>query len=359
MANTPTTATLAAAAMSLVYENNIARQINRAAPTLQILSKIPLRGQKAVDWEISTGSANYAATSPIAPGADVTNFNRDTTTAAHLPITTYHEAFAYDGLGEAIAACSNSPTDLGNLRIYEMDNAAERLGSSMGLHLWTGTGANDQVMGLIDPTSGALLDTGTYATVDKGSVTQFQGNVISAKTFNGGSLTPTLLRAGLTKIFKTARGSKRPTLGVFSAAAFDKYAAIFDPQRRYEFSNEINVGGQMIKLDAGVDVMTFSGIPFIRDVSIPETTVGTLAMLNTNEVMIRYLPQPTASELMNQVNIMVTQDGQQQSMGTGLTGKMIELARTGDRRKFAIYTYWQVQCRTPNTNLLITDLNIS
>jgi hypothetical protein len=345
--------------MSLVYENNIARQINRAAPTLQILSKIPLRGQKAVDWEISTGTVNYAATAPIAAGADVTNFNRDTTTAAHLPITTYHEAFAYDGLGEAIAACSNSPSDLGNLRIYELDNASERLGSAMGLHLWTGTGASDQVMGLIDPTSGALLDTGTYATVDKGSVTQFQGNVINAATFSGGSLTPALLRKGITKIFKTARGSKRPTLGVFSAEAFDKYAAIFDPQRRYQFVTELNVGGRQIKLDAGVDMMEFSGIPFIRDISIPETTTGTLAMLNTNEVLIRYLPQPTSSELLNNVNITVTQDGQMQSMGTGLTGKLMELARTGDRKKFAIYVYWQVQCRTPNTNLLVTGLNIN
>jgi hypothetical protein len=358
MANTPTTATLAAAAMSLVYENNLARQINRAAPTLQVLSKIPLRGQKAVDWEVVTGTANYAATAPIAAGADVTNFNRDTVTPAHLPMTTYHEGFAYDGLGEAIAQCSGSPSELANLRIYEMDNAAERLGSAMGLHLWTGTGANDQVMGLIDPTSGALLDTGTYATIDKGSVTQFQGNVINAATFNGGALTPDLLRAGITKIFKTARGSKRPTLGVFSAEAFDRYAAIFDPQRRYQFMTELNVGGRQIKLDAGVDVMEFSGIPFIRDISIPETTVGTLALLNTNEVFVRYLPMPTAAELMGGVNITVTQDGQAQSMGTGLTGKLMELARTGDRRKFAIYVYWQVQCRAPNTNMLYTNLAI-
>src|ERR1019366_3476865 len=158
---------------------------------------------------------------------------------------------------------------------------------------------------------------------------QFQGNVINATTFNGGSLTPSLLRAGLTKVFKTARGSKRPTLGIFSASAFDKYAAIFDPQRRYEFTTEISVAGNQIKLDAGVDVMTFAGIPFIRDISIPETTVGTLALLNTNETMIRYLPQPTSAELMNGVNITVTQDGQQQSMGTGLTGKLMPLARTG------------------------------
>ena len=359
MADTPRTAALAAAAMSLVYENNIARQINRAAPTLQILNKVSLVGQKAVDWEISTGAANYAATAPLAAGADVTSFNIDTHTAAHLPITTYHEGFAFDGLGEAIARCSGSPSELANMRIYEMDTASERLGSAMGLHLWTGTGASNQVMGLIDPTSGALLDTGTYATIDKAAVTQFQGNVISATTFNGGALTPALLRKGLTKVFKTARGSKRPTLGVFSAEAFDKYAAIFDPQRRYEFMTELSVGGRKIVLDAGVDVMTFGGIPFIRDISIPETTTGTLAMLNTNEVLIRYLPQPTSDELLNGVNITVTEDGTVQSKGIGLTGKLIELARNGDRRRFAIYVYWQVQCRTPNTNLLVTGLNIS
>jgi hypothetical protein len=359
MANTPTTATLAAAAMSLVFENNVARSINRAAPTLQVLNKVALQGQKAVDWIVRYGSANYAATAPIAPGADVTNFNRDSSAPAHLPITTYHEAFAYDGLGEAIARCSGSPSDLANMRVEELDTAAERLGSAIAQHLWTGTGLNDQIMGLLDPTSGAMLDTGTYAGIDKGSVTQFQGNVIDAKVFNGGRLTPTLMRAGLTKIFKKARGSKRPTLGVFSADAFDTYAAIFDPQRQYQFVTELSVGGKLIKLDAGVDVMSFAGIPFIRDISIPETTTGTLALLNTNEVMIRYLPQPTSDELMSGVGITVSQDGTMQSMGTGMTGKLIEIARLGDRRRFAIYMYLQVQNRNPNTSLLYTNLALN
>ena len=365
-----TAATLESIALATVYQNKVAPQINRACPGFQLMPKIPLEpGQSAVTWDItSAAQAGSGGTAPIADGATATNAGIDTLGKATLPIRTYHSGFAITGLADAMARWTGNPADLANLRIFELEKAAQRLGVDMAVDTLTGDGYGDAtnipVIGLIAADTGTpwattkpggLLDTGSYAGVAKLSVTQFRGNIMNLTTENGGTLNPSVMRKAISKIVSRDPMSRRPSVILASTYCWDKHVAMFDAQRRYDLDVIKTSGGQVIQLDAGMEVATFDGIPMIRDVRIPETTTGTMLFLNLDEVAIRYIPIPTAEDI-ERGEITVTPGYGSTSTGTGMMGKIIKMARVGDKETYYIYTYWQVQVQTPASHCYMYNI---
>jgi len=343
-----TSATLTVA-LATMYENKVAGLINRACPTLQFLPKIPADG-KNVEWAVAYGSADVHASVCLAEDGDISVVNTDTLATAYLPYRVYHDAFGFTGLGEALARVAGNPSDLKNVEMWEMDRSSTRLGAGIAYHMFQGNSAANpaQISGLLTASTGALLSTGIYATVDKGSVTQFAGNHIDASTSStGGKLSLPLMRQMISTIIAADESSRAPTFISASNKCFDQYCNLFDANRRWV--NEVTLGSRAIKLDGGVQIAEFDGIPVVRDVKIPETTTGTMLFLNDQEVRMRYIPQPSATDIV-QGNIQVTSDGKTLSKSTGLTGKIIKLGRKGDYDTYAIVCYIQLQVRSPNAN---------
>ena len=344
-AQTAATLTLA---LATTYENKVAGLVNRACPTLQMIPKVPATG-KNVEWAVAYGTADAHATVALAEGGPISTINTDTLGTAYLPYCVYHDAFGFTGLGEDIARVEGNPSDLKNVEMWELDRSAVRLGSGIAYHMFTGNSAATpaQINGLLTASTGALLSTGVYATVDKGSVTQFAGNHTNASTANtGGKLSLPLMRDMISQIIAADELSRAPTFIAASNKCFDQYCNLFDAQRRWV--NEVTLASRTIKLDGGVQIAEFDGIPVVRDVKIPETTTGTMLFIQDQEVRMCYIPQPTALDILQQ-NIEVTSDGKTQSKSTGMTGKIIRLGRTGDFDTYAIVCYIQLQVRSPNS----------
>lgn len=335
-------------ALATIYENKVAGLINRACPTLQFIRKIPGKA-KNVTWDLVYGAADAAATVALAEDGDITTINSDSLATAYLPYCVYHDATGFTGLGEAIARAAGNPEDLKNVEVFQMDRSSLRLGAGIANHLFAGnSGATPkQINGLITATTGALRSTGTYATVDKASITQFAGNQIDLATETGGALTLAVMRKMISTICSRDEMSRAPTVISASNLMFDKYCGLFDAQRRW--TQDVTLGnGRKVTLDGGAYVAEFDGIPIVRDVKIPESSTGTMLFLNDEEVRMYYLPMPTAKDIA-MGNITVTEDGKKLSRGTGLTGKIIKLGKKGDYDTYAIICYIALQVRQPNS----------
>jgi hypothetical protein len=337
------------AALATLVEKKCVGLINRACPTLQMLPKIPA-DSKNVTWDIVSGDADNASSIAIAEDGTISTGNKDTPAMAYLPYRVYAEPFSYTGLAQAVARAAGGPDDLANIEMFELDRASSRFGAGVSNHLFSGnTAANPgQINGLITASTGALLATGTYATVDKGVTTQFAGNVIDASTeATGGALSLPLMRKMISYIVSRDEQSRAPTFIAASNRCFDTYCNMFDAQRRWV--NEITLGSRTFKLDGGVQIAEFDGIPVVRDVKIPETTTGKMLFIQDQEVRIRYLPFPTAQDIMTK-NIEISSDGKHTlSRGTGLIAKIIKMGKTGDFDLFALVAYLQAQVRAPNS----------
>ena len=351
-----------ASILALIFANKVSSQINRACVGFQYLPKIPLEpGQQNITWDVTSGVAGSTGTAPIADGASATNIGVETIGKATLPIVTYHGGFAVTRLASFLARWSGNPSELANIKMFELDKCSQRLGVDMAVDTLTGSGydaTNIPAAGLLAPDpadaakhTGAFLDTGTYAGIARGSVAQFAGNPLNALTEAGGALNLSLMRKMISKIVSRDPLSRRPTVILASTLCFDKFVSIFDAQRRYDIDVLRTNAGNEIRLDAGTEVATFDGIPVIRDTRIPETTTGTLLFWNLDELAIRYVPMPTAEDYeRGDVTVSAvtnTVGSGNMSTGTGLMGEIIKLGMLGNKETYVLYTYWNVQNATP------------
>jgi hypothetical protein len=331
--------------LATLVEKKVVGLVNRACPTLQFVSKVPADG-KNVTWDVAYGVADNHASITVAEDGDITAGNKDTLAQAYLPYTVLSEPFSYTGLSQALARSSGGPEDLSNIEMWELDRATTRFGAGIAYLMFSGDNTANpvQMTGLIKSTTGALLATGTYANVDKGTVTQFAGNEKNMASI--GNLSLPQMRDMISTIISKDEMSRAPTFIAASNKCFDTYCNMFDANRRWV--NEVTLGSRTIKLDGGVQIAEFDGIPIVRDVKIPETTTGTMLFLNDQEVRMRYLPFPTAADIQTK-NIEITPDGKTLSRGTGLMAKIIKMGRKGDYDLYALVAYLQLQVRAPNS----------
>jgi hypothetical protein len=354
-----------ASILATIFQNKVASQINRACVGFQYLPKRPLDpGAQNITWDIKSGSAGSAGTAPIADGANATNIGVSTLGKASLNVVTYHKGFSVTRLATFLANWSGNPSDLKNIKMFELDDAAQTLGVDMAVDTLTGDGYGDgtniPASGFLAPDpsdatkhTGAFMDTGSYAGVARSTITQFKGNPMNLKAETGGALSLAPMRKMISKIVSRDPLSRRPTVILASTLCYDQFVSIFDAQRRYDIDVLRTQAGNEIRLDAGTEVATFDGIPVIRDTRIPETTTGTLLFWNLDELAIRYVPMPSAADY-EQGNVTVspivnTIGSGNMSTGTGIMGEIIKLGMLGNKETYVIYTYWQAQCETPSS----------
>lgn len=331
--------------LATIFDNDITSCINRSSPLLQVLP-VKAADSQALVWPASTGTA-VPAGAAIAEGTDVSTFNNDTRRKASLTFPTYHDAFSVSGPALAAALAAGNPQALVNLFGAEIMDSASRLGAAIGQHLYSGAGAGspDQMIGLT-ATAGGVRATGTYAGIDRSSVTQWR----ATEMMNSGTpraLTLDLMREMRRRIYLAC--GKKPDLIVCDPIQHEKYGQLLKEQRRW--TQEVTLRGQKITLDGGYQVLEFDGIPIIEDQFAP---AGQMLFLNTREVMVRYLP--FAGEQDGEMNLRVTPEEQFASDGTQLRAKVLKLARTGDFFKYALFIYPQVQVKAPFTCGLLGDL---
>lgn len=335
-----------ASALTTLFEDQITSSINRATVLLQVLPVGPGTTGKNITWPVRFGTAVGGAR---AEGADVVTFNNDAKVPATLEYGTYDDAFGVTGKALAGARAAGNPAELQNLWVDELGDCVERLAKGIAIDLYTGTGAADHIHGLV-ATAGGILDTGTYAGIDRGVRTQWQGTVNS----NGGigrALTFDLMREIRRDIY-IASGMK-PDLIVTTPALHEKYGKLFGQQRRY--IQEVRLRGMNITLDGGYQMLEFDGIPVLEDVDCP---TGDMLFLNSRYVSVLQLPdEPSEATGGSMIGLAGTAEEQLGMPAAKLRARINALSRDGDTYKFQLICYPQLRVRRPNTCGVITDLD--
>src|SRR5262252_6403687 len=162
-----------AASLTTIFEDMITSQINRATVLLQVLPVGPGTTGKNISWNARFGSAVGGAR---AEGADVATLNCDDKVPATLEFGTYDDAFGVTGKAMAAARAARNPEELANLYLDELSDCVERLAKGIAIDLYTGSGAANFILGLV-ATGGGIMDTGTYANIDRAVRSQWQGSV--------------------------------------------------------------------------------------------------------------------------------------------------------------------------------------
>lgn len=341
-------ATNLSAALSQVYAPKVVRAFNRISILAAALPKTAGRG-KNVAWDVYV-SGNTAGT--FVDGSDVTTYDVDTPLAATLSWGLYRQSFQISGLAQAVAATSiGSADELMALIDTSAANSAMKLASTINADLFTGSGAN-AITGL----STALTNTGVYATINKGTYTEWQGNVF-ANSGVSRNLTKDLmdqLEAGI-----YGASSLTPDCIVASPGVVRKYESLFDQMNRVILSGgeistvqrSVGGGGAVIPDSAGWTGLTYKGIPVYRDRNCP---VGTMYMLNRDTIQLQYMPQPGVN------TAAISQDkamsGLPDTNMAGLSARLEAMAKTGDADKFSMKIYLQLAVLRPNANGILQDL---
>lgn len=328
------------------FAARVTNQIERSVVLPQLIPALPSTGQ-IIQWDVRFGTDTGAV---IADGADVATFNNDDKIPAVLQYGTYNDAFAITGKALAAARVAGSPEQLMNLFLDELDNSVERLAKRISLDIWTGSGVVDTIHGLL-ATAGGLLDTGTYAGIDRAVRTQWQGNVLA----NGAiprPLTLDLMREMRRTVY-TASGLK-PDLIVCDPIQHENYGKLLQTERRYV--DEVRLRGNTVRLDGGYQVLEFDGIPVVEDVDCP---AGNMVFLNTRHVFMGQM-NDQANEI-NQSRMLARLQGTEEEQfgagGAGVSARLNHLAKTGDKEKFQLITYPQICVKRPNATGVIADLS--
>lgn len=336
-----------AAALTTLFEDQIVSSINRATVLLQVLPTGPGTTGKNLSWVARFGTAVGGARGE---GADVSTFNNDAKVPAVLEFGTYDDAFGVTGKALAGARAAGNPQELANLWRDELEDCVERLAKGIAVDLYTGTGAADHIHGLV-ATAGGVLDTGTYAGIDRAVRTQWQGTVMS----NGGigrALTLDLMREMRRRIY-VASGLK-PDLIVTTPEIHEKYGKLIGQQRRY--TQVVTMRGMSITLDGGYQMLELDGIPILEDV---DCTTGDMLFLNTRWVGVFSLPdQPSeATGGGTMIGLAGTAEEQLGMPDRKLTARINALSRDGDTYKFQLICYPQLRVKRPNTGGVLRDID--
>lgn len=326
-------------ALVKLFYDDVTNNINRAVVLAQLLPVKMGTGQN-IQWVAKFGTATPAG-AVIADGADVTVYNQDDKVPAVLQYGTYHDAFGVSGKAAAAAAAAGNPDQLADLFGDDMLDSGARLASAIATHIYTGSGATDNIHGLT-AAAGPLATTGVYAGIDKAVRTQWAGNQVNGAA---AALTFAMMRQMRRTIY-VASGEK-PDLIITDPASHEKYGNLFGAERRYV--QDVRLRGETIRLDGGYQVLEFDGIPVIEDQLCP---AGDMLFLNSRHLYLSQLPDPLTSlnQSMNLVDLAGTPEEQFGDGKTQLRARVIPLAKTGDSYKFELICYPQLVSRKCNVH---------
>jgi hypothetical protein len=337
-------------ALSTTFAARLRRQWNRVAVTASYLSMVPATGQgggKQIGWDVEFSGASAAS---FVEGSDIQSgeWNTDPIVPATLSFGQYRSAFQLSNLEiKAAQASMGNARELGRIVVERLDGSLAKIASVANADIWSGTGTdgsgNPNIIGL--PT--ALAATGSYAGLSKSTYSEWAGNVLA----NGGtarSLTQDLLYNG-DQLAYTASG-KTPKLIVASPGVYRKYAGLFETIKR------VNVGpnGELPAFQGGERELSWKGMPFVRDRSMP---TGTLVMLNTDDVKLRPLTGPVDEDGIMASSRTASSSNGETETELPLMVDVYPLARTGSAVKFMAEIYIQLQVERVNSHTLIQDIS--
>jgi hypothetical protein len=338
-----------ASALQKRFEDDVVQNIQRAAPMLQILGPNvrDAEGQN-IQWVNKFGDASAGSAAAITEGADVSTFNTDEKVTAVLTYGTYHDAFELTGKAISIALASGNPRVLADLFGSEITDSAQRLARALAGEFYNGNGSGERMVGLL---GGAITSSGTYAGISRSTYPQWRGNVRA----NGGvgrSPSFALMRQISTDVYKAS--GVRPNMIVCGPATHDAYGALFGEMRRYV--DTIQGPGGAVTLRGGYRALEMDGIPVVEDVNCPE---GKMLFLNMDKMFFKQLPQPGQAIATSNATQRPLETAAEQTRGGGrinLRVRVQPLSVNGDKFRFALYIYPQVQVRQPNAFGILDDL---
>lgn len=336
------------AAIRADYDDEVASQIARPIVLAKFIPAKPCTN--VIQWDVRTGTAR-PTTAVLADGESVTTWNKDTYRKAVLYPGTYHDAFKVSRKAVIGAQLSGNPAELRDLVGERLKESAEKLAYAIAYDMYYGTGEDsDHMLGLLTDTesthdpAGGLEDHGTYAGIDRASVTQFAATVLD----NGGTYREfevKLMDDLEESVYRACQRS--PDLYVAGTKQFKKYKQAFGDDRRYV--QEVTLRGQKIVLDAGVQALEYGGAYIVRDALLDDNRI---LAINTGTVQLRYMPDPDAT-----IPLAGSYDQQNPSGSTGLKARITVLPADGDFINIGIWAYPQIQVRHPFWCGQLTYLN--
>lgn len=339
-----------ASRLGINVQEEIVNQINRAVVLQAFIDVVPATN-KAVTWDVKFGTL---VGSVKADGADLGSgdFQQDDKIQASLNFGVYQDAFQIGGLARSVSRVTNNPGGLRDVFMDELNDAAARVGKLINQDLYTGTSTSPQeITGITDgSTGGALGSTGIYAGINRSTYPQWA----ASRSANGGierALSTGLMRSTRQAIYEAS--GEKPDLIICDAFQHLKYGGLTEQKRQWV--DQVRMRGELIKLDAGYNLLEFDGIPVIEDVDAPE---GTMLFLNTSHLRIVQVADTSDDQNGGRGYTMASGTPEEQAgpAKRRISLRLNPLAKLGDHIKFQLVGYLQLQCKRPNAMGVIADL---
>lgn len=336
-------------ALSQRFAAKLSKNWNRQA---LLASKIPTEAGygKNIAWDVAVSGASASS---YAEGANVAD--GDLAVDKYIPATLswghYWSNFGVSGTEFDAAASSGGSSDaLINLFETRVMGSVTKLASLINQDLWTGDGtdgsANPNIVGLH---GGALEPTGLYAGINRGTHSEWAGNVLA----NGGvarPLTVDLMEQMDANLFNAL--SVKPDLIVCDSGTFRKYKGLFQPGVRTESKAVMEYNTSTYS-----DVF-FQGIPVFRDKDAP---AGTMTFLNISLLSKVFLPHTGMSQE-DTFKVGVVEgvgEAGDETTPTGIPFRIFPLGKTGDNLKFMVLCKLNLKVKSPAAMGYIKDISIA
>lgn len=356
-------------ALPQLFEEDLHRQWNR---TTFLLGELNARrgvsegkGRNvAFDVEFTGTTAQT-----VAEGSDVpaTEFAQDIDVPAYAPWATYRSSFQITETEFDAAFTSGPngmPTALRDIFGARVLSAGAIIASQIENDALVGTGVDGSGNATIVGIYGGAIGSGTYLGINPATYSEWAGNTTS----NGGTtraLTPDLLEQVDQNIFL---GASVPwTLCMTSAGVARKYSALFTQggsaaQNIPLIRVQESPGGSTYSLgaptgsDGQYDALMYKGRKMLRNRLNP---AGKLALLNTDKIMVKYLPRTMSSKdiaFVQMLGIEGSSGGMAPIQATGMPMRVAELSKTGDSIKVTMMIRCQMAVLRRNAQGLLTDI---
>jgi hypothetical protein len=269
-----TNLTNAAALLREHFETPFTDAMERDNTLLQRFKRVQGVG-KEVQWKIhyagNTSAGSYAETDD-APAAGYQSIIE-----ARIPFRQNWITYGVTGLTEA---ATKGQGGFMQALSFEAREALEDLKNELNLQMlaFTKAAATD-----IDGIGVIVKDSGTYATIDRGTYTWFK-SYVAANGAVARNLTLSLMQDQLAELEKPARRAKVSAI-MSSRKHYNDYGNLLQVNRRY-----INT----MKLDGGVEVLEFESIPVIPVLGMAN---GSMFFLDEREWYYYVLKNFDTSEL--------------------------------------------------------------
>ncbi len=334
--------------LSQLYSARLADQRNMDAVELGIVNLVPNDSGKNVAW-VARFSGTKATTN-FADGDDVGSgeYGKTDKASAILDFGNYRSPAEIGDQAAVLAAVSGgSPDELRSLIDTEITDSLLQITKDVAIDFYTGTGTNGGKPNIVGLYGGAGINTGTYATIARSGQPEWAGNVIG----NAGTprpITDDLLRQAEVAVFNA--GGMAPNVIVTSANVHRKYAGLFTSIQRVA-----TPGPMPAQLGMGSVELYWNNIPVVRSARAP---AGKLAMFHSSNVEMVFPPELRSIASVPQ-NPMVQKMGLDLKREYMLPILVEPLAKTGNSKKYNVFTYVQLRVRRPNGVALITDISES